>query len=329
MAEGVIQIFEMAQEERDEEMERISRRGLRVFKDRTNPLEEYDSTQFLQRFRISKGTFAELVDLVACDLQRPTRRSNALNPAEQLAIALRFYASGSFQMIIGDVCGVSQASCCRVIQEVTESICRRKRHFIKFPLSSDDRRAVMVGFHNIQGCPGVVGAIDGCHIRIANPGGANAVRFINRKGFYSLNCQLCCNHRMIFTNVVSRWYGSAHDSRIFEESLLCRKLKNGEIGGILLGDSAYTCTKYMLTPLRQPTSPAEIRYNQAQRKTRSVIERAFGIWKRRFPCVGNGLRCSVSTMRIFSIHYYSCLIFSVLTLARQQHEYSRCHNMPP
>lgn len=217
----VLQILEIAQEERDEEVERIRRQGLRALRDRTNPLEIYDGNQFLQRFRISKETFLELLGLLTPELQRPTRRCKALSPAIQLAIALRFYATGSFQLVIGDTCNVSQASCCRVIHRVTDAICNRKRHFTKFPDTHDERREVMVGFNNIAGFPGIIGAIDGCHVRISNPGGPNSVRYVNRKGYYSLNCQLVCDHRMLFTNVVSRWYGSAHDSsRVFEVSSL-------------------------------------------------------------------------------------------------------------
>ena len=149
----VLQILEIAQEERDEEVERIRRQGLRALRDRTNPLEIYDGNQFLQRFRISKETFLELLGLLTPELQRPTRRCKALSPAIQLAIALRFYATGSFQLVIGDTCNVSQASCCRVIHRVTDAICNRKRHFTKFPHTHGERREVMVGFNNIQDFP--------------------------------------------------------------------------------------------------------------------------------------------------------------------------------
>ena len=53
MIEGLLGIFELAQEERDEEILRQNRRGLRAFRDRSNPLEEYNNVQFLQRFRLS------------------------------------------------------------------------------------------------------------------------------------------------------------------------------------------------------------------------------------------------------------------------------------
>lgn len=39
----------------------------------------------------------------------------------------------------------------------------------------------------------------------------------------------------------------------------------------------------MLTPILDPTAYGEARYNAAHIATRNIIERFFGVWKRRFP----------------------------------------------
>lgn len=57
----------------------------------------------------------------------------------------------------------------------------------------------------------------------------------------------------------------------------------------LLGDGGYPCQPYLLTPLQNPGDRAEQRYNQAHIQTRNCIERAFGLWKRHFPCLSLGL----------------------------------------
>ena len=83
-------------------------------------------------------------------------------------------------------------------------------------------------------------------------------------------------------NIVARWPGSAHDSNIFSNSRIHAQFEVGEFAqGLLLGDSAYRCCRYLLTPTVQEDTHAE----RAHRKTRSVIERAFGVVKRRFPCL--------------------------------------------
>ena len=44
----------------------------------------------------------ELVNSVHIGLEYGTKRNHALTAAQQLMIALRFFASGSFQQVIGD-----------------------------------------------------------------------------------------------------------------------------------------------------------------------------------------------------------------------------------
>jgi len=44
----------------------------------------------------------------------------------------------------------------------------------------------------------------------------------------------------------------------------------------------------MMTPLNECHTPAENLYNESQIKTRNVIERFFGVWKRHFPVMALG-----------------------------------------
>ncbi|CAI6359742.1 unnamed protein product [Macrosiphum euphorbiae] len=40
---------------------------------------------------------------------------------------------------------------------------------------------------------------------------------------------------------------------------------------------------YIFTPLLNPVTNAEKNYNKAHIKTRNIVERVFGVWKRKFP----------------------------------------------
>ena len=51
---------------------------------------------------------------------------------------------------------------------------------------------------------------------------------------------------------------------------------------MLLGDSGYACTPYLQTPYPHPQTRSEERYNGAHKTTRCIIERSFGVLKRRF-----------------------------------------------
>lgn len=97
---------------------------------------------------------------------------------------------------------------------------------------------------------------------------------------------------MRIVDVVTRWPGSAHDATIFGNSNFCENLDRGVYGDdiAILGDSAYGAQIYMCKPLADCDTVADRRYQRAQIGTRNIVERLFGVLKRRFPCLGLGMR---------------------------------------
>lgn len=67
------------------------------------------------------------------------------------------------------------------------------------------------------------------------------------------------------------------------------------ISGKILGDNGYACKKYLLTPVLNPVSQSERNYNLSHKRTRNIIERLFGVWKKRFPCLRRGLTTKLNT----------------------------------
>lgn len=126
-------------------------------------------------------------------------------------------------------------------------------------------------------------------MRIVCPDRNNAVAFINRKQLYSVNFQAACDSKVLITNIFAPWPGSTHDPPNFDNCTIAEQFHNGSISGLLVGDSRYACRYYLMTPLLNPRNEAEVHYNDAQRWTRIVIERCFGILKRCFPCLHVGL----------------------------------------
>ena len=196
---------------------------------------------------------------------------------------------------MSDLSGVSQPTVSRIIRKVSTILSSLCQQHITFPTTQEDKLQTMQGFYEIANFPGVLGAIDCTHVAIQSPGGEYAELYRNRKGYFSINVQAVCNARLEFTNIVARWSGSSHDATIFGNSRICAQFESGEITGILLGDGGYGCKKYLLTPLPTTNTPSERRYNFAQIRTRNPIERAFGVLKRRFPCLRMGLRCQKAT----------------------------------
>lgn len=98
--------------------------------------------------------------------------------------------------------------------------------------------------------------------------------FRNRKGYVSINVQEVCDADLKFLDIVARWPGSVHDSTIFNNCFLKHRFEGDFYrNGYLFGDGGHACKKYLLTPILNPVTPAEVAYNLAHIRTRNVIER--------------------------------------------------------
>ena len=65
----------------------------------------------------------------------------------------------------------------------------------------------------------------------------------------------------MFSDVLARFPGSVHDSRIWKISGIGMHVENTfSIGEHILGDSSYMLRPYLLTPYRQPTHQSNYNY---------------------------------------------------------------------
>lgn len=219
-----------------------------------------------------------------------------ITPRLQLLVALRYMATGNFQLTLGDCTDMSQPSVCICLRHVSAAIARLAPEYIKFPDPANEND-IMQQFTRIAGMPGVIGCVDGTHIAIKSPGGPNAELYRCRKNFFSINVMGVCDPNLKFTNLVVNWPGSAHDSRIFSESRLISRLETGMYRGFLLGDNGYACRSFILTPLLAPRTDKERRYNASHIRTRNLIERTFGILKRRFAVLSIPVRTKLANTK--------------------------------
>lgn len=218
-------------------------------------------------------------------------RPRYINPLSQLLIALRFLASGSMQIVVADFAGVCTSSVCRILRRTSEAIASRRAQFIRMPQTQEEIHAARTAFWQIASMPHVIGAIDCTHIKIQSPGGDRAENFRNRKGWFSLNVQTIASANLKIISIVARWPGASHDQMIFNNSVIKMRLERGDFGdSIILGDSGYRNTNYLATPFLRCNTPEEQLFNESQIRTRNVVERKYGVWKRRFPVLSMGMR---------------------------------------
>ena len=82
----------------------------------------------------------------------------------------------------------------------------------------------------------------------------------------------------------SRWPGSLHDVRIFQESHLQEVMDLGLLGHrYLLGDSGYQLQTNLMIPYIQPDTDEKEYFNTSLSKTRCKVECVIGMLKKKFP----------------------------------------------
>ncbi|XP_041367057.1 putative nuclease HARBI1 [Gigantopelta aegis] len=241
-----------------------------------------------------------ITDIVAVDIEHETRRNCALLPYQQVLIALQYYASGTFHIIVGDPLQISQSTACRSIHRVSTSLAQKIDDFVKFP-NNAEAQGIKDEFFQIAQFPGVIGCVDGTHVWIISPH-EHKVDFVNRKGYHSINVQVICDANGKWINIVARWPGSTHDSRMLRSSTIWNIMENGQTSGYILGDSGYPCRNWLMTPLLQPHGAAEQRYNSSHKRTRVLVEQSIGRWKRRFHVLHseNRMRNPENTCRVIA-----------------------------
>lgn len=276
----------------------------------------FRNDDFKEKYRLSKRKAIILLDFIYRKLMPKRNKTSNVTPELQLLIALRYFATGSFQGVCGELSGVSQPTVSRVIKKVTNCIAKLRRKFV-YMATGRKLRLVKQGFRRIANFPEVIACVDGTHIPIKKPK-ENAADFWNRKGYFSLNTQLLCDHKLRITGVVCKWGGATHDSRIFENSKLSEKGDNGELDGIIIGDSGYPCKPYLLTPLLHPQQGPEQNYNASHISTRNCIERCIGLLKSKFRCLSRDSKMRLKKETTASVVVACCVLHNISLLSLRQ-----------
>ncbi|KAI3721982.1 hypothetical protein L2E82_33003 [Cichorium intybus] len=143
---------------------------------------------------------------------------------------------------------------------------------------------------------GAMGAIDGTLVHAIVPADQQT-RYRGRgKGECYQNVLGVCDFDMVFTFVWAGWEGITHDSRVLKEVAFdpSSDFPFPPPDKYYLCDAAYTNTRGFMTPYRntrywladfrrQRALTKEEKFNHGHAQLRNVIERAYGVLKKRFP----------------------------------------------
>ncbi len=240
-------------------------RRLRTFQERKNVLELYDDRELIKRYRLDHQGILFVTDLVRNSITPQTIRNNALTAELKVIMTLRFLATEKMQQCTGDDLGPSQSTVSRVLNGTIAALTTPNivRQFIDFPTDLQTLRQKQEAFMRIAGFPGVVGAIDGTHVRIISPT-VNEEAYVNRKGFHSINVQVVFDAAYKILDLVPKWPGSTHDSRVLSESGLTGLFEQNYVrpGCHLVGDSGCPLKRWLFIPYRRPQGEQQLSYNR-------------------------------------------------------------------
>ncbi|KAJ4425669.1 hypothetical protein ANN_27865 [Periplaneta americana] len=257
-AQEVVELLERA----EEVAQLVGNVRKRYIRDKDYPMEFYNDIKLKKRSRFDKETVLEIARLFEDHLTKLNNRGLPVPPLIQLLTALRFHATGNFQLVTADLQGINQPTVCRIVKKISIMIAQLRPHYVKFPPREEGRNNSLY-FYQTARFPGRQ-----CDL-IIFPFFIQGIVDQNRK----------------FIDFVTGWPGSTHDNRIFNSSRICAQFERGEHDGILLVDSGYACRPFLLTPLLNPQTETEEAYNVAHKRARNIVERTFGCWKKKFPCL--------------------------------------------
>ncbi|XP_054746643.1 putative nuclease HARBI1 [Anastrepha obliqua] len=185
--------------------------------------------------------------------------------------------------------------------------------WIQFPVTAEEKSKIATAFYIKHKIPSVVGCVDGTNVKIIAPS-ENSHLYYNRKGYYSLNVMLVCDHELKIRYVDASHPGASHDSLIWNVSELRShfetQFSNHQRTVWLLGDAGYPLEPWLITPYRTPNQ-AEIKFNEMHSKCRNIIERTNGVLKNRWRCILGGRELHYAPEKAAQIIDVTCCLHNI------------------
>ena len=149
----------------------------------------------------------------------------------------------------------------------------------------------------------------------------------NRKGELTQNVLAVCGFDMLFHYVLPGWEGSAHDAKVLQDAINNRGFTIPK-GKYYLADAGYFNCDFLLIPYvgvryhlkeqknagLKPENEKEL-FNLRHSQLRNVVERIFGVLKRRFLSMDSGAEFDISTQ--IQTQFGLTALYNFIVLHRQ------------
>ncbi|XP_025983340.2 protein ALP1-like [Glycine max] len=251
-----------------------------------NRLYRGTETDCIEQLRVSKKTFFKLCRILQEKGQLVKTKNVPID--EVVAMFLHILAHNlKYRVVHFSYCR-SMETISRQFKNVLRAIMKVSKEYLKFHE------------YNLEGSvenkwrwfKNSIGALDGMHIPVT-VSAEDRPRYRNKKGDISTNVLGVCGPDLRFIYVLPGWEGLAGDSRVLRDALRrqnCLHIPNGKY---FLVDVGYTNGPGFLAPYRgtryhlnewirnTPQNYKEL-FNLRHASARNVIERSFGVLKKRW-----------------------------------------------
>ncbi|XP_068249076.1 uncharacterized protein [Palaemon carinicauda] len=282
----------------------------------TNLLEELrlkEPQDWFNYLRMDEDTFLELLSMVTPIIEKKdTKLREAISPHQRLAATLRFLATGkSYEDLKFSTC-ISPQALGHIIPETSDAIYRvLKPHYLKFPSSVAEWKAIAQQFENKWQFPNCCGALDGKHISITPPHDSGSY-YWNYKGFNSVVLLALANANYEFIMCDVGTNGRISDGGVLENTKFGDLLSEGKLNlpepakpenssrilpYVFIGDEAFALRKHFLKPYSSKDLTKERRlFNYRLSRGRRIIENVFGIMTSRFRIFSSPINLKIANI---------------------------------
>ena len=223
-------------------------------------LNQYDDERWITMFCMTKPAVQNLAALLKPIVQKKdTKYCLAIPVLVRVACTLFKLTHGASLFICSKMFAMDRSTVSTVLRDVVYAINVTLRSEIAWP-SREKLVETELGFYDVYGLPGVLGAIDGTHVSISKPRFGSTDYYYFKSGGYSLNCQAVVESKKQFLDLFLGMPRSTNDSRMLRRSSLFHKGMHGTLWNAamsfegftpyLLGDSRYPLLPWLLVPHR-------------------------------------------------------------------------------
>ena len=306
---------------------------------------ELSDEDFRKHYRMDRGTFDYILHRIRSKLQKNYRKARncgrsdaAMTPSQMLGTLLK-HLGGSKQHD-NDYHYKFHRSTIQKALYRTMKIIVEEFPIPQFPFNDNQKLRQMANDWKIRSAGGLfdncVGAFDGYLLRISKhcvhaSKVSNPQKFWCRKGFWSINCQVCCDSHRRVTWMSLSHPGACPDVIAYKQSSMYQALERGLLPEqfFFIGDNAYPPTDQMLTPFNRSGLKGDPQkrdsYNFYLSQLRINIECVFGILVNRFPILQQELKCRLLENAILT--FRTCVVLHNLLVTRGLSNFNGCEGV--